>query len=161
MRPVRPLIPWIAAAVAATGVVVAFALPTYTCRDGYRFENLRGAGGGPSCSFSDVGYRPRSWLPTKVAVAAGSIVAGFAMLLWRRRRLAAVGLLIAFAALVTAWFIPDGFEQTIRDGRPVCCGRAIGRGSLRLAVATVGAGLGGSVALLGFLRRRHSPTAAA
>ena len=160
MRPLRLIIPGLAAAVAATGVVAALALPTYTCRDGYQFENQEGAGGGPTCFVSDVGYRPRSWRPTKVAVAAGGVVFGLAILLWRRRRLVAIGLLIAFAALVTAWFIPDGFEQTMRNGRPVCCGREIGRGSLRAAVATAGAGLGALLAFLGLLRprRRDSPT---
>lgn len=110
----------------------------------------------------DTGYRPRSWLPTKVVVAVGGVVAGLAILLWRRRRLIAIGLLIAFAGLVTAWFIPDGFEQTMRNGHPVCCGRQISQGLLRAGVAAAGAGVGVLLVLQGLLRaRRESQNVAA
>jgi hypothetical protein len=142
-------------AVAAGGFVVALSLPMYTCRSGYRFVDHSGAPGGePSCMVSDVGYRPTSWLPIKITVAVGGVVAAIAILLWRHRGLVAIGLLIAFAALAIPWFITDGYEQTMRGGRPVCCGRVIDREWLRTSVALVGASLGASLMLAGLLRPR-------
>ena len=140
---------------AVTAVVVGLALPTYTCPHGYGLDTYRGESG-PTCSISDVGYRPRSWWPTKIAVAAGGVVAGLAIMLWRRRRLVAIGLIVAFVALAVVWFIPDGYEQTVRDGQPVCCGREIGREWLRTGVVAIGAGVGVSLALLGLLRKRRA-----
>jgi hypothetical protein len=77
-------------------------------------------------------------MPTKIAIAAGGVVAAFAVLLWRRRRMVAVGVVIAFLAITTAWFIPDGFEQTLRNGHSVCCGHVIDRNPLRMVVAIAG-----------------------
>lgn len=138
MRRERLTVPVTAAIVGVASVVVALALPMYTCRAGNRFENIHGPGGGPTCLMSDVGYRPHSWLPTKVAVAVGGLVTAAAILLWRRRRLVALGILVAFAAMTAAWFIPDGFEQTYRSGRPICCGHVIDRGWLRTLVGIAG-----------------------
>ena len=111
----------------------------------------------------DTGYRPRSWLPIKITVAIGGAVVAVVIVLWRRRRLVAIGMFIAFAALATAWFIPDGYVQTMREGRPVCCGMVIERGWLRTAVALIGTGSGGLFVLLGLLHRvrtRREPVAA-
>ena len=158
MRGTRLAVPVLAVAVAATSLIVALALPMYTCKGGYRFEIDRGAGGGPTCWVSDVGYRPHSWVPTKIAVAAGGVVAAFVVLLWRRRRMAAIGIAIAFAAMTTAWFIPDGFEQTFRNGHPVCCGHFIDRGALRVFVGVAGTAGALAFVVAGFLRgstRRH------
>jgi hypothetical protein len=100
---------------------------------------------------SDTGYRPHSWLPFKITAGAGSAVVAVAILLWPRRRLAAMGVLIASAAIATAWFIPDGYVQTMRDGHPVCCGEVIDRGLLRTAVVVLGSGLGMFAVLLSVL----------
>jgi hypothetical protein len=154
MGPFRP-VHWVAGVIAVSGVVVALSLPMYECGNGERFVNQSGAGGGPTCMTSyDTGYRPRSSLPIKIAVAIGGAVVAVAILLWPRRRLVAIGVLTAFAAIVTAWFIPDGYVQTMSDGRPVCCGEIIDRGWLRTVVVAAGAGLGALAVLLGLL---HGP----
>jgi hypothetical protein len=146
---------WDAIAVGIAGVAVALALPMYRCEEGYRFRDYsRFPGGGPTCFVSDVGYRPHSWLPVKVSVAAGGIVVAAAILLWQRRRFVAIGGVIAFTAIVVAWFIPDGFEQTMRDGRPVCCGREISREWLRNGIVIAGVGLGAAFVLIGLWRAR-------
>ncbi len=159
----RWLVPGVAALVMGTGIVVALALPTYTCSKGHRFYDLHGPGGGPICLRSDLGYRPRSWWPTKIVVAAGGVVAGMATLLWRRRRLAAVGLIVVFAGLAVVWFIPDGYEEAMRNGRAVCCGREIDRAWLRTTVAAFGTGAGAGLILLALLRAAshgtHKPSA--
>ena len=95
-----------AAAIAVMGAVVAIALPIYTCRTG----SLEFYGGGPTCIVSDLGYRPHSWLPTKITVACAGIVTALAVLVWRRRRLAAIGLVVTFTVLATAWFLLYGEE---------------------------------------------------
>jgi hypothetical protein len=57
---------------------------------------------------SDTGYTPDNWVPTKVTVGAAGVVVAVAVVLWsRRRRFLAVGLLGAFTALTTAWFLLD------------------------------------------------------
>ena len=105
----------------------------------------------------DTGYRPHGWLPIKITVAVGGAVVALVILLWFRRRLVAIGILMAFAAVATAWFIPDGYAETMRDGHPVCCGEVIHRGWLRTLVVMVGAVLGAMFVLLGLLRRRRPP----
>jgi len=137
--------------------VIALSLPMHVCRSGERFvDNTGQQGGGPTCMTSyDTGYRPHSWLPIKIAVAVGGAVVAVAILLWRRRRLVAIGMLIAFAAIATAWFIPDGYVQTMRDGQPVCCGEVIKRGWLRTLVVVGGAGLGVLFVLLGLLHQKR------
>ena len=102
----------------------------------------------------DTGYRPHSWLPLKITVAVGSAVTAASILLWRRR-LVALGLVVAFAALATAWFIPDGYIQTMRDGHPICCGRIIDRGWLRASIGVVGIALGCLLVVLGLLGDRR------
>lgn len=104
----------------------------------------------------DTGYRPHNRLPIKIAVAIGGAVIAVAILLWPRRRFVAIGLVIVFAAITTAWFIPDGYIQTMRDGHPVCCGEVIDRGWLRTVVVVVGAGLGALVVLRSLLHRTRS-----
>ena len=148
---------WVAGAIVAGAIVVAFALPMQACRSGERFVDDTGQpGGGPTCMTSyDTGYRPHGWLPIKITVAVGGAVVALVILLWFRRRLVAIGILMAFAAVATAWFIPDGYVQTMRDGRPVCCGEVIDRGWLRTLVVMVGAVLGGMFVLLGLLHRRR------
>lgn len=152
MRGPRPAVLVLALSVALASVIVALVLPMYTCKAGYAFENQRGPGGGPTCRVSDLGYRPRSWLPTKVAVAAGGVVTALAILLWRRRRMVAFGIMIAFAAITVAWFIPDGFEQTFRNGHPACCGRVIDRTVLRVVVGLAGTAAALALVVAGFLR---------
>jgi hypothetical protein len=153
---------WVAGAIAVAGIVVALALPMQACRSGERFVDRTGQpGGGPTCMTSyDTGYRPHGWLPTKITVAIGGAVAAAAILLWRRRRLVAIGILLAFAAIVTGWFIPDGYAETMRDGHPVCCGEVIHRGWLRTSVVVAGAGLGALFVLLGLLHPRRQDAAA-
>jgi hypothetical protein len=148
---------WLAGAIAAGAIVVAFALPMQACSSGERFVDHTGQpGGGPTCMTSyDTGYRPHGWLPIKITVAVGGAVVALAILLWRRRRLVAIGMLLAFAAIATAWFIPDGYAETMRDGHPVCCGEAIHRGWLRTVVVVIGTGLGVLFVLLGLLHPRR------
>jgi hypothetical protein len=76
--------------------------------------------------------------------------------------MAALGVLVAFAAITTAWFIPDGYEQTYRHGHPICCGHEIDRGPLRTLVAVLGT-TGAVVLVLGGVlprRRRQTPPSA-
>ena len=103
----------------------------------------------------DTGYRPHGWLPIKITVGVGGAVVAMTILLWPKRRLVAMGVLVASAAIATAWFIPDGYVQTMRDGHPVCCGDVIDRGWLRTAVVVIGSGLGVFAVLLGLLHRRR------
>jgi hypothetical protein len=103
----------------------------------------------------DTGYRPHGWLPIRITVAVAGAVLAVAILLWRRRRFVAIGMLLAFAAIATGWFIPDGYVQTMRDGHPVCCGEVINRGWLRTSVVVIGAGLGTLFVLLGLLHPRR------
>jgi hypothetical protein len=65
-------------------------------------------------------------------------------------------MLLAFAAIATARFIPDGFIETMRDGHPVCCGEVIDRGWLRTFVVVTGTGFGTLFVLVGLLRHRPS-----
>jgi hypothetical protein len=81
-----------AVAIAVMGAVVAIVLPMYTCRTG----NLEFYGGEPTCIASDLGYRPDSWLPTKITVAVAGLVTALAILVWRRWPQVSIG--IAFAA---------------------------------------------------------------
>jgi hypothetical protein len=105
----RVLVPVVAASVVALAVGSAIALPMYTCMDPYEFEELPGPGGGPTCSVSDTGYRPRSWLPTKITIAGAGIVSAIAIVLWaRRRRFVAIGLIVAFVGLAALWFVRTG-----------------------------------------------------
>lgn len=105
----RVLAPVMAASVIALAVASAIVLPMYTCMDPYEFEERPGPGGGPTCSVSDTGYRPRSWLPTKVTIVGAGIVSAIAVVLWaRRRRLVAVVLIVAFVAAAALWFVRDG-----------------------------------------------------
>jgi hypothetical protein len=72
-------------------------------------------------------------------VATGGIVAGVGVLLWaHRRRLAALGILVAFIGLALPWFVDDGYEERFDGGRPVCCGHVIDRGPLRTSIAVGG-----------------------
>lgn len=156
MGAIRP-IHWVAGAAAVGGIVVALALPMNACRSGERFVDSTGQpGGGPTCMTSyDTGYRPHGWLPIKITVGVGGAVVAMTILLWPKRRLVAMGVLVASAAIATAWFIPDGYVQTMRDGHPVCCGDVIDRGWLRTAVVVIGSGLGVFAVLLGLLHRRR------
>jgi hypothetical protein len=99
------------------------------------------------------GNRPRSWLPTKVTIGTAGIVLAIAVvLLARRERLVATGLLVAFVAVAAPWFIEDGYEQTMRNGRPVCCGREIDRDPVRTGIVLVGASIGAPLAAAGVAR---------
>jgi hypothetical protein len=78
----------------------------YTCSDPYKFEDIRGPGAGPTCIVSDMGYQPRSWLPTKITVAATGFVTAAFILLWtHRRRVAAMSVVVAFIVVAALWFI--------------------------------------------------------
>lgn len=140
-------------------IAVALLLPMYTCKGSNEFEEWPGPGGGPTCAVSDIGYRPRSWLPTKITIAAAGIVAAIAVVLWaRRRQLVAIGLVVVFAAVAVPWFIQDGWEPTIRNGQPVCCGHEIDRGPLRAGIVVVGVAAGVGLAVAGVLRSRRAGT---
>jgi hypothetical protein len=138
----------VAAAIAVVGAVVALALPMYTCRTG----SLEFYSSEPTCIVSDVGYLPHSWLPTRITVAVAGFVIAVAILLWRRWPLVSIGIVIAFAAIAAPWFIDDGYEQTMRNGRPVCCGRQISREWLRTGIVVVGSLAGAVLAGIGFVR---------
>lgn len=90
---------------AIAGVAVALLLPMYTCSEGYRFLET-GPGGGPTCLVFDMGYRPTSWLPTKLIVAGAGLVAATAILLWAKgQRWIASGLVVAFAGVAALWLV--------------------------------------------------------
>jgi hypothetical protein len=96
----------VAIAAVAFGVGIALLLPMYTCMDPYEFEDIQGPGAGPTCIVSDMGYRPRSWLPTKIAIAAAGVAAAAFIVLWtRKRRMAATGVVVAFIVVAAMWFI--------------------------------------------------------
>ena len=107
-----------------------------------------------------MGYQPTSWLPTKITVAVAGIVIAVAILLWRRWPLVSIGIVIAFVALAAPWFIEDGYEQTMRNARPVCCGREISREWLRTGIVVVGSVVGAVLAGIGFVRGRRRDTRA-
>lgn len=159
----RLLVPLIGAFLVAGGVFIALVLPMYTCMDPYEFEEFPGPGGGPTCSFTDTGYRPTSWLPTKITVAIAGVVAAIVVVLWaRKQHLVAIGLLVAFAAVAAPWFIEDGWEETMRNGVRVCCGREIDRGPLRAGIVVFGVSVGTGLAIAGMARsRRHEPSPSA
>lgn len=95
-------------AIPAVALAIAVALPMYTCKGVYEFEEWVGPGGGPTCAFTDMGYRPDSWLPTKITIGAAGIVTAIAVALWSRgRRALGIGLVIAFGLLASAWFALD------------------------------------------------------
>ena len=144
-----------AAAIAAMGAVTAIALPMFTCTDPYEFEEFPGPGGGPTCAFTDMGYRPTSWLPTKITVAVAGLIIALAILLWPRWPLVSTGIVIALAAIAAPWFIEDGYQQTMQNGRPVCCGREISREWLRTGIVVVGSLAGTVLAVIGFVRARR------
>lgn len=104
----RLVVPMTAAVLVTGAFVIALVMPMYTCTDPYEFGESPGPGGGPTCAFTDMGYRPKSWLPTKITICAAGIVMAVAVILWsRRRRLLAIGFAVAFFAVTTAWFIVD------------------------------------------------------
>jgi hypothetical protein len=104
----RTVVSGVAAVIAIGALATALLLPMYTCMDPYEFEEFPGPGGDPTCAFTDMGYRPRSWLPTKITIGAAGIVVAVTVVLWtRRRRLLAVSLVVAFIALATGWFVLD------------------------------------------------------
>jgi hypothetical protein len=138
----------VAAAIPVVGAVVALALPMCTCRTG----SLEFYGGEPSCIVSDVGYRPHGWLPTRITVAVAGLLIAVAILLWRRWPRVSLGIVIAFVAIAAPWFIEDGYEQTMRNGRPVCCGREISREWLRTGIVVAGSVVGAVLAGIGFGR---------
>lgn len=95
----------VAGAVVVVSLAVALLLPTYTCEEPYEFEHIEGPGAGPICIVSDTGYRPRNWLPTKIAVAGTGIVTAVALVLWNRtRRIEMFGLVVIFIALAIGWY---------------------------------------------------------
>lgn len=106
----RLVIPLVAVVLVLGAFVVSLALPMYSCAEPYEYEYIEGPGAGPVCIIYDMGYRPRSWLPTKITVAGAGVMAALAVLLWRRRRSAAVGLLVGFAVLAAGWFVLYGEE---------------------------------------------------
>lgn len=79
---------WLAAGLVLAGVILAFALPEHTFQWGTLSEvRIEGEPTGEVvCSASDLGYRPRSWLPTKIAIASAGLVAASVVVLavWRR-----------------------------------------------------------------------------
>lgn len=95
----------VAVAVVVVSLAVSLLLPMYTCEEPYGFEHIEGPGGGPICIVSDTGYRPRNWLPTKIAIAGAGIVTAFAVMLWyRTRRIEVFGLVAIFIALAVGWY---------------------------------------------------------
>lgn len=90
----------------AVSLAVAFLLPMYTCKEPYELEHLEAPGAGPTCIVSDTGYRPRSWLPTKIAIAGAGIVTAVAVVLWSlTRRIEVFGLVAVFVALALGWYL--------------------------------------------------------
>jgi len=101
----RVLVYAIAVAVVLVSLAVAFLLPRYTCQEPYEFEYIDAPGAGPICIVSDTGYRPRNWLPTKIAVAGTGILTAVALVLWNRtRRIEVFGLVVIFSALAVGWY---------------------------------------------------------
>jgi hypothetical protein len=88
-----------------------------TC-DWGRLEEIRAAGepeGEVLCIRSDLGYQPSSWLPTKIAVAAGGgVLAGVMVLAWRHHVFAGLALVVLFTAIMLAWYLPDGYRSPFR-----------------------------------------------
>lgn len=156
----RSRINWIGPAVALVvlGIVVAVALAKYTCQWG-DLEEIRIEGeatGEILCSQSDLGYQPRSWLPTKVAVAVGGLVAATTLVLAAHRRwLAAAALVVLFAAATLGWFLPNGFRQPVRNGQAVCCGRAVDRSAVRASVAVSGFMIASTLVATDLVRHRR------
>lgn len=126
----------LAAILVLTGAIVALLLPTYTCPPPYKLVRLQLAD--PSseeavCSRSDIGYAPRSWNPTKIAVAAGGVALGIAILLGARRKLTSLAAVLVYAALTIGWFLPNGYVQPTRSGVSVCRQREIDQSAWRAA----------------------------
>lgn len=157
MAPTRVVVGWLVLGLIVAGVVVALLLPKYTCEWG-NLEEIR-INGEPTevlCIQSDLGYRPRSWLPTKVAVAfAGLAAAGALLLASRRRWLPALALGLLFAAATIGWFLPNGFRQPVRNGQPVCCGRTVDRSAVRASIATAGLVTATALVATDLIRRRR------
>lgn len=155
----RSIYPLAAVVLVAVGIVVALALPKYTCRWG-SLEEVRideEPTGEVLCSQSDLGYRPRSWLPTKVAVGVGGLVAAAALVLAARRRwFTASALVVLFAAGTFAWFLPNGFSQPMRNGQAVCCGRGVDRSAVRASVAVSGLVVASMLAATELVRHRRT-----
>ena len=88
------MVPWLAGGVVLAGIGIALILPMYTCAWG-DLEEIRTSAQGSEliCIQSDLGYRPRSWLPTKIAVAVGGAVLAAATVLAARGRAAAASAL--------------------------------------------------------------------
>ncbi|MGH2591423.1 MAG: hypothetical protein ACRDGW_11595 [Actinomycetota bacterium] len=145
-------------ALVVAGIVVALALPKYTCRAG-GLEEIRIDGdptGEVECSQSDLGYQPRSWLPTKVAVGTGGLVAAGGLALGAQRRwLAASALVVLFAAGTLGWFLPNGSGQPMRGGQPVCCGRVVDRSAIRASVAVSGFVIAATLVAADVVRHRR------
>jgi hypothetical protein len=100
------LVAAVAAGLIAAGILIALLLPMYTCLDPYEFEDIRGPGAGPTCIVSDMGYTPRSWLPTKITTSAAGVAAAAFIVLWtRRRRLAATSVVVVFMVIAALWFL--------------------------------------------------------
>lgn len=147
-----------AVALVVLGIVVALALPKYTCRWG-DLEEIRinaEATGEVLCSQSDLGYQPRSWLPTKAAIGVGGGVAAGALVLAAHRRwLAPSALVVLFAAATLGWFLPNGFRQPVRNGQAVCCGRTVDRTAVRASLAISGVAVAVTLAATDLVRHRR------
>jgi len=137
-------------------------LPMYTCEWG-RLEQIQIVGDPDieiTCIASDLGYRPSSWLPTKISFATGGAVLAVGILLAARKHvLATLALIVLFAAVTAAWFLPNGLRQPTRAGEPVCCAREIDRHRVRMWVIGAGivVGLGLAATDLAWSHRRHTP----
>ncbi len=157
----RVIVGWLAAALLVGGIAIALLLPMFTCEWG-RLEAFQVAGRTEiTCIQSDLGYRPSSWLPTKIAVATGGLVAGAVLLFaLRGHPHLAAGLVSVYACVTLAWFLPNGSRppRANEPGVPHVVDRHEGRVTLVAAGTVVAVGL---VVVDVIKTRRRPPPAAA
>ena len=140
------------------GIAISLLLPMYTCEWGH-LEEIRATGAGDAeliCIQSDLGYRPQSWLPTKIAVASGAAASAAAILLAKRGHvLAATALIVLFAVITVAWFLPNGFRPPVRG--EVGVPHVVDRHEVRTALVAAGVVVALGLAFADVVRTRRRP----
>lgn len=161
MARARRIAPWLAGGVLVAGIAISLLLPMYTCEWGH-LQEIRATGARDAeliCIQSDLGYRPQSWLPTKIAVASGAAVLAVAILLIRRNHFfAALALVMLFAAITAAWFLPDGFRPPVRG--EVGVPHVVDRHEVRAALVATGVVVALGLAVADVFRTRRGPPSA-